>query len=323
MRADRLLALLLLLQNHGRWSARELAERLEVSVRTISRDMDALSAAGIPVYAERGANGGWVLAESYRTKLTGLKPEELVTLLAPSFGQLGDLGWARHADAARQKLLAEAPARVRQQAEDVRRKLHIDGAGWRQADEEVPWLPAVQEAVWGERVLRIRYQRGDEQVERAVHPLGLVAKRSTWYLIAACEGELRTYRISRLRHAEVLPDGFERPAGFELAAHWEQSMTQFREQLPSYPVRLRLPEAGLARLLRERYGRLLGTSPGRESEGTIEAEIDLQTADWAYGAVLSLGRQAVVLGPPELRERVRAEAAAIASLYGEGNEAET
>src|SRR5689334_16595189 len=190
MRADRLLSIMLLLQVHRRITARELARRLEVSERTIHRDMDALGAAGIPIYAERGVGGGWALAEAYQTNLTGLNEAEIQALFLATPPQLlADLGLRQAADAALIKLLAALPAISRRDAEFARQRIHVDGAGWLRAREAVPFLAAIQEALWQDRKLRLTYQRADDTtVERLVDPLGLVAKSSVWYLVAGVDG---------------------------------------------------------------------------------------------------------------------------------------
>lgn len=317
MRADRLLNLLLLLQNRGKMSSRQLAELLEVSERTITRDIEALSAAGIPVYAERGSRGGWVLSDSYRTNLTGMRPEEIVSLLLTNHNELlKDLGIQGDFQAAYQKLLAAAPAPIRQDAELIRERIHIDGAGWHSSEEAFPWLSAVQEAVWSQRKLRIRYRKEEDIAQRIVRPLGLIAKRNVWYLAAEQEpdGELRTFRISRLEEARILEETFIRPDGFDLAAYWEQSTTRFKSELPRYLARVRATEFGLNRLRRERFIKVHHTE-GPDNQGWLLAEVDFQTLDWACGVILAGGRDIEALEPAELRERVRAEAQAILALY--------
>lgn len=314
MRADRLLSILLLLQNHGRLTSRMLAEMLEVSERTIHRDMEALSAAGIPVFAERGSQGGWSLSEGYRTNLTGMTTEELQSLLLvhPS-SLLSDLGLKNRFEAAFQKLLAASSAKARRDAEAVRQLIHIDGAGWHQSDESFPFLPAVQEAVWASRKLFISYQREETAVERTVWPLGLVAKRSVWYMVAQVDGEVRTYRISRLLSARMLDEAFERPADFDLARYWEQSTEQFKANLPTYPGRVKLVETSLSRFRQERYAKVIHTAPA--ADGWIEAEVEFQTLDSACEIVLGLGSRIEVIEPLELREKVIAEAKAVTALY--------
>src|SRR6266487_2179317 len=194
MRADRLLSIVLLLQIHRRMTAHELARRLEVSDRTIYRDMDALSAAGIPVYAERGTGGGCSLLEAYRTNLTGLTEAEVRTLFLPGTSRLvADLGLSDAFEAAFLKLLAALPSIYHRAAEDARQRIYVDTTRWNYPAEHVPHLHTIQEAVWQERKLQLSYQRGDgTTVQRLVDPLGLVAKAGVWYLVAAVEGETRT-----------------------------------------------------------------------------------------------------------------------------------
>ncbi|MFE5322231.1 helix-turn-helix transcriptional regulator [Paenibacillus sp. NPDC056579] len=315
MKADRLLSILLLLQNHGRMSSRELADKLEVSERTIFRDMEALSMSGIPVYAERGAKGGWVLSEGYRTQLTGMKTEEILSLLLSNPSHLlDDLGLRTDFEAAYQKLLAASPSTIRSNAEIVRQRIHIDGAGWHQLDESYPLLSAVQEAVWGERKLVVQYRRDDGTVERLVHPLGVVAKRSVWYLVAQVDGDLRTYRISRLQSAQMLEETFERPAGFDLESYWEQSKSEFKTSLPLFPALLKIREPLRSRFAQERYARILRSAP--RSDGWLEAAVQFQTLDSAVEIVLFYGSNIEVLAPSELLLKVTHEVKAMAALYG-------
>src|SRR5262245_37673257 len=209
MRADLRLSILLLLQVHRRMTARTLAARLEVSERTIHRDMVALSGAGVPVTAERGTGGGWRLMEEYRTNLTGLNEAEVQALfLAKPPRLLADLRLDKAAEAAVIKLRAAIPATARQGAEEMRQRIHVDVLGWRRAEEAIPYLPILQEAIWQERRLRFTYgyERGGTSVERVADPLGLVAKGNIWYFVAAIEGEVRTYRVSRVRSATLLDE---------------------------------------------------------------------------------------------------------------------
>jgi len=289
MRADRLLSILLLLQVHQRITARDLAQRLEVSERTIHRDMDILSGAGIPVTAERGAGGGWALLDDYRTDLTGLNAAEIQTLfLATPTRLLADLGLRQAADAALIKLLAALPSVARQGAEYARQRIHVDAAGWQQSRDDVPILPLLQEAIWQERRVALGYRRGDgTTVERVVDPLGLVAKGSLWYLIAAADGETRTYRVSRVGSAVITDERCARPADFDLAAYWEQASVSFRANLPRYPATLRVVSAIVSQLSRVGY----------------------------YACVLSFGPRVEVLEPRSLRDAVKRCAESIAALY--------
>lgn len=233
MRAYRLLSILLLLQSRGLVTARELSERLEVSRRTVYRDMDALAAAGAPVYAERGNGGGWRLLDGGGVDLPGLDDAQLRALqlggrrdLLDDLGLRGaaDLIWARLSEAATQRDSADE-------------RLLVDEAGWRARREDVSALPSIQRAVFGGRRLDIRYERNDGQVRRTVDPLGLVAKGSVWYLVAAVDGEPRTYRVSRVREAVVLTDPAQPVEGFRLRSWWELQQRDFAERLPRHPVR--------------------------------------------------------------------------------------
>ncbi|EHB50201.1 helix-turn-helix transcriptional regulator [Paenibacillus lactis] len=315
MRADRLLSIMLMLQNGGKKNTRYLAEQLEVSERTIIRDMESLSAAGIPVYAERGQAGGWMLEESYRTNLTGMTREELISLLISSHSPLiGDLEIGKQFDAAYQKLLASSPRSIRQDAEMIREKIHIDGAGWHSFNQSHPYLTVIQEALWENRKLRIHYMKGDERVERIVHPLGLVAKRNTWYLAAETQEGLRTYRVSRIADALVLEDTFIRPEGFDLGRYWEESVASFKRNLPSYTARVEMTKSLIKRFERERYVKILHQEPLAQ-EGWIEADLELETLESASAFLLSCGAEIKVLAPQELRDHVSSAAKAICRLY--------
>jgi predicted DNA-binding transcriptional regulator YafY len=314
LRADRLIAILLLLQNRGKVTSREIAEKLEVSERTIIRDMEALSMAGIPVFAERGSNGGWVLAEGYRTTLTGMKTEEILSLfLSNTSNLLGDLGIHNHFEVALQKLLAASPIMIRRNAEAVRQRIHIDGAGWHQSKESVPYLSIVQEAVWEERKLYMQYRREKDSIERIVHPLGLVAKLNIWYFIAEVDGETRTYRISRLQSARMLEESFQRPPDFNLAQFWEQSTERFKLNLPRYYAQVRMSEKLLPRIAQVRYAQVLWSQPAQN--GWVEADIEFQTLESASEIILGFGPLMEVLVPTELRTSVISQAKAILSMY--------
>jgi predicted DNA-binding transcriptional regulator YafY len=317
MRADRLVSILLLLEVHRTLTARELARRLEVSERTIHRDMEALGAAGIPVVAERGSGGGWRLLEEYRTNLTGLNQAEIQALfLATPPRLLADLGLDKAADAALIKLLAALPSVARRGAEHAAQRIHVDTGGWRQSEDNVPLLPTLQAAIWQERRLRLSYARGDGAgVERLVDPLGLVAKGSLWYLIAAVDGDIRTYRVSRMRDAELTDQPCVRPPDFDLAAYWAQSSAQFQANLPRYPAVLRVDPAILPRMRSEgRYARIEREDPPDE-QGWVRLEMLFEEEHSAREYVLSYATQIEVLEPAALRDLVIQAAAGIVAMY--------
>ncbi|MDX1523846.1 MAG: YafY family protein [Anaerolineae bacterium] len=319
MRSARLLSILLLLQVHRRLTAGELAKRLEVSERTIYRDMEALSAAGVPVFAERGSSGGWSLLEEYRTHLTGLSETEVQPLfLTQPARLLADLGWDQPAEGALIKLLAALPAGVqRREAEFVRQRIHIDVTGWHGSTENAAFLPTLQEAIWHECKLKLTYQRGDETVvKRVVDPLGLVAKGSVWYLVAAVEGKARTYRVSRIQQVEIMNEPCLRPPDFDLAAYWDESKAHFVAALPRYEAILRAAPDIVPRLRYTGWFARLEHIEPPDEDGWCRVTIRFDTIDEASGYVLGFGPQIEIVEPPELRERVIELAQAIIAHYG-------
>jgi predicted DNA-binding transcriptional regulator YafY len=319
MRADRLLSILLLLQTHPRLTGRELATRLEVSERTIHRDMESLSAAGVPVVAERGAGGGWSLLESYRTNLTGLNLAEIQTLLIAAPAHLmSDLGLRQASETALIKLLAALPGeRSRHDAAFMRQRIHIDGAGWNQEPELVEWLPVVQEALWQERKLHMTYQRGDGTgAERLVDPLGLVAKGRIWYLVAHVDEQTRTYRISRIQFARLADEAAQRPADFDLAAFWKESSAQFKANLPRYCATFRVDPAIIPDVPYTGHIEKM-SAPDADGWITVDVRFDVELQARAYA--LGFGAQLEVLSPPELRDVVLRIAHEVIERYTEVN----
>lgn len=318
MRADRLLSIVLLLQAHRQLSSRALAERLEVSERTIHRDMEALSVSGIPVVAERGTNGGWSLLGEYRTNLTGLNEAEIQSLFVSQPPKLlADLRLKKASEGALLKLLAALPSMYRQGAEQARRRIHVDTGGWTRHEEAVPLLPVLQDAIWSERKLRFTYQRGPgcDAVEREVDPLGLVAKGSAWYLVAGIDGDVRSYRISRISHAEVLDGPLMIPAGFDLAAYWQQSTTAFKTALPNYVAKFRVaPDAFLRLRFAGRFARV-GDPEHTDEDGWVHVPVGFDVEEVACEYALSFGSKLEVLEPRSLREKVIAAAEDVLKFY--------
>ncbi|MBS1811394.1 MAG: YafY family transcriptional regulator [Acidobacteria bacterium] len=317
MRADRLISILLLLQIHRRLTSHELAERLEVSERTIHRDMEALSIAGIPVMAERGTGGGWSLIEGYRSNLTGLSEAEVQALfLSRPAGLLADLGLDKASEAGLIKLQASLPLPHQRDATFAQERIHVDLTGWNNAKEAVPLLPMLFEAVWNERRLQITYNRGDcDPVERLVDPLGLVAKGSAWYLVANVEGSLRSYRISRIQSASILPERCQRPATFDLVAYWKQSAVEFKEKFPRYAVTLRVHPDFVSHLyLIGRFSRVEKVEEPA-ADGWRKAVIVFQVEEMAVEGLLGLGANIEILEPVELREQIIEQAKNIIAFY--------
>jgi predicted DNA-binding transcriptional regulator YafY len=307
VKSDRLLSTLLLLQAHGRLSGRDLARRLEVSQRTIHRDMDALSAAGVPVYALRGAQGGWQLDEDWRTQVPGLDEAELRGLLMAQPRVIGDPRLAAAAESAIGKLMAALPVALRARAAAIRQRLHVDTTGWRGGAEDLAMLPIVQDAVWSDRKLAFRYrQPSGERVQRTVDPLGLVAKGSTWYLFAGTPRGFRTYRVSRMERARVLDEAAERPARFDLAEAWKSAAAEFQGR-PRYQATLRLDPAAVEWV---KEWRVASPVDGQENVYRIEFAEEAE----ACFVVLGLASHVEVIEPASLRERAAKERAGCGGL---------
>jgi predicted DNA-binding transcriptional regulator YafY len=317
MRADRLLSILLLLQVNRRLTARELATRLEVSERTILRDMDALSGSGVPVIADRGAGGGWSLLEDYQTKLTGLSLAEIQSIfLARPSRLMADLGLKHEAEAALIKLQASLPATTRRQADFARQRILVDTRGWRDPAESVACLPVLLDALWRERQVRFLYHKVlCEPAERIGSPLGLVAKGSAWYLVASMvasmDGGPRTYRVSRMSAASITETPAARDPHFDLAGYWDRSASEFREQLPRYYATF-LANPAVMRWVRYRGWRLEEESAEGER---IRVRLRFDIEEEAVQFALSFGGNVEVLEPEGLRTRVLEGARATVRMY--------
>lgn len=320
MRADRLLSTVLLLQAHGRMSGRELAKRLEVSMRTLHRDMDALSAAGVPVFALRGVHGGWQLDEDWRTQVPGLEEAELRALLMAQPRVIGDARLAAAAESALSKLLASLPNSLREKAASIQQRLFVDTTGWRGTPENLSMLPIVQDAVSRDRKLTILYAKNSrEREQRTIDPLGLVAKSGTWYLVAGTPSGLRTFRVSRIEDAKLLDQRSERPADFDLAKYWRSSSQRFREGWPHFDTVLRLHPDGAKQMKKWHMAAEDGRGP--DAEGWITMNVRFDDEEQACFLVLAQGARVEVIEPVNLRERVAAElTAALERIHRAGTE---
>lgn len=307
MRADRLLSIVLLLQANHQMTSRDLAARLEVSERTIHRDMEALSGAGIPVTAARGLGGGWSLLGDYRTSLTGLNEAEIQSLfLTKPPKLLADLHLEKAADGAMLKLLASLPSNFRQGAERARQRIYVDVSGWSRREESVPFLPVLQEALWMERRLMITYERGQnsESVERLISPMGLVAKGSVWYLVGAVDDHVRTYRVSRISQVEVLDEAAPIPVDFNLAEYWEQSASTLKSSAPKYLASFWVSPAVVLRLsFAGRFARVMETDETDE-RGWKKVRVGFDVEEMACEYAVSFGPNLEVIEPLTLREKV-------------------
>jgi len=326
MRASRLVSILMLLQTRGRVSARALAEHLEVSTRTVYRDIDELSAAGVPVVVERGAAGGFELLEGWRTTLTGLTPNESQALFLSGLpGPVAELGLGDTMASAQLKLLASLPRDWQIESQRLRSRFHVDLASWYRRTKPVEHLRALADAVWSDRRVTVRYESWQGAVERALEPLGLVIKGGVWYLVAQPNGRgergrapsPRTYRVSSIRSL-VVEGGFARPATFDLSAYWSESTRRFERELYRARAEVRLSPRG--RMLLSAAGTAIQeaidrAADGVEPDGWLRVAIPIESMRHATEQFLGLGTEVEVLEPPELRDRMRDTVRAVAALY--------
>lgn len=313
MKSSRLISILLLLQTRGRLTAAQLAEELEVSVRTVYRDVEALSTAGVPLYGDAGHAGGYRLLDGYRTRLTGLTAEEAEALfLAGVPGPAAELGLGAVLAAAQLKVRAALPRELREHADRVSGRFHLDAPGWYADADATPYLTAVADAVWNGRALDIRYRRWREptDVERRLEPYGLVLKAGRWYVVAG-PGP-RTYRVDQILELQVSEEEFVRPEGFDLAAYWTAYQRGFHERLHRAEVVVRIaPGARLS----GPAGQAVAADGRTDEEGWTRATVPVESLDQAHDDFLRLGTAVEVLEPPELRARIAATVAELIRRY--------
>ncbi|SFE51806.1 Predicted DNA-binding transcriptional regulator YafY, contains an HTH and WYL domains [Paenibacillus catalpae] len=318
MRADRLLSIMILLQNHEIMTTKELASKLEVSDRTILRDMDALSLAGVPVVADRGKTGGWRLMDHYRSYLSGLKLEDTKALfILPSDQMLKDLGVEIDGLDIRQKLLASLPGSSKSEARHYMEKIYMDTGTWKPSNDKNKALLMIQKALWEDAKLNIVYQKTNgTSSQRVVSPLGLVAKGSSWYLVAMNdEGDYRNFKVSRILEAEAAAELFTRPAQFDLAAYWKQSKLNFAESLPSLEVKVAAHASIIGRLtFTDRFVEKIDMETRAEDE-MVSATLRFNTEQEAVEFVLGFGGAMRLVQPEYLIEKVVQQAKAVIAIY--------
>jgi predicted DNA-binding transcriptional regulator YafY len=319
MRASRLLSILILLQMRGRLSAEALAEEFEVSVRTIYRDVDQLSAAGVPIYAERGRSGGFQLHDGYRTKLTGFTAQEADALLLSGAGAAAqDLGLGSDLAAAQLKLLASLPPESGAKAERVSARFHLDPINWYTRADASDVLKPLAAAVWNEHRIRVRYESWKDVVERTLDPLGLVLKGGVWYLVAAVKGAPRTYRVSNIQEMQTLEATFARPRRFNLARYWREWSKDFEARLLKETATIEISPIG-RRVLRDvnaaAHQAIEAKCAPCKPQGWVCGSVPIESIDLAKRQFLRLGSEIKVVGPPELASAIAAEAHKVAALY--------
>ncbi|MFJ3223605.1 helix-turn-helix transcriptional regulator [Streptomyces sp. NPDC086783] len=316
MKSARLVSILLLLQTRGRMTAAELAERLEVSVRTVYRDVEALHAAGVPLYGDAGHAGGYRLLDGYRTRLTGLTADEAEALfLAGVPGPAAELGLGSVLAAAQLKVRAALPPELREHADRVGGRFHLDAPGWYADGDATPYLPAVADAVWNSRVLHVRYRRwrAPTDVERRLEPYGLVLKAGRWYVVAG-PGP-RTFRVDQILELASSEQEFTRPEDFDLAAYWTAYQRDFHQRLRRGEAVVRVAPGATARLSGP-AARAIEANGRPEQGGWVRAVVPVESVERAHDEFLGLGADIEVLEPAELRDRIAHTVRVLAARYG-------
>lgn len=325
MSAGRLLSVLLLLQSRGRMSARGIADELEVSIRTAYRDLARLQDAGVPVYAEPGRGGGYQLVDGYRTRLTGMSEGEARALFFAGLpGPAADLGLAAEVTAARLKLLAALPTGAREEVARTAAVFHVDAPGWYREPEQTPYLPLFVDAVLTRCAVDVRYRRwrAPQEVDRRLRPYGLVLKSGSWYLVAATERGIATYKVAQVLDAALGDERFDRPEGFDLGAYWTSYLDDFQARRYTGTATVRLSPRGRRRLpdnvAPEVVRAVDSTATGADEGGWVEAVIPIESTGHACGELLRLGVDVEVVAPAELRRAMAATVDVLARTYGPG-----
>lgn len=319
MRADRLLSFMILLQTRGRMTARQLAEELEVCERTIYRDFEALSSAGVPVYSETGPEGGYRLLESYRTNLTGLSEGEARALFMLNMpGPLAGLGLSQELKGAMLKLAAALPESRRLDEERVRQRFWIDSSYGKTAEEPVPQLSTIQQAIWEDRRLAITYNPiFDVQIERIVDPYGLAARSGVWYLVFSREGRVRARRVADLLEVHLCGDTFNRPVDFDLGSFWKSWCEEQEQSYHAYQVTVRASKRAVLKLVR-RFGSSVSEQLKdaiNTPDGYTTLTLSFRSIDDAREHLLPFGGSLEVLEPYTLRANLADIAGQIAQVY--------
>jgi predicted DNA-binding transcriptional regulator YafY len=318
MRASRLLSIQMLLQAHGRMSATALARSLEISVRTLYRDVDELTAAGVPIYAERGRAGGFQLLAGWNTTLTGLTATEAeAVFLSGLAGPAADLGLGAEVRSAQLKLVSALPAAWRGRAPRIGARLHLDPVEWYREADALPHLQLVARAVWQDRQLEIAYASWRRTARQVVHPLGLVLKAGIWYLVALREDKVRTFRVSSMLEVRMLDAPCSRPRRFDLASYWADSVKRFESELHAGEARVAATARGLAELRQSgaAVARALSAVQPPAAGDRVHARIPIESLAQAAGLLMRLAPEVEVLQPVALRRAILARAREVTALY--------
>ena len=319
MRASRLLSILILLQLRQRLTAADLAAEFEVSERTIYRDIDALSAAGIPIYGDRGPGGGFQLLDGYRTRLTGLSTGEAEAAMMIGLpGPAAELGLGTEASAARNKLMSALPDAGAALADRMAARFHLDPIDWYRGSEALPYLPTIARAVLDQRALRMHYESWQGVRDWNVEPLGLVLKAGIWYLAGRGAEKVRVFRVSQIQALTVSDAGFERPVDFHLATWWRTEQARFEADLFTTQALVRASAEGCKRLAAQspRGATAVSAAAPADPDGWRLMTMMIEDADHGAREMLALGAEIEVVGPDSFRRRVAALAREILARHG-------
>jgi predicted DNA-binding transcriptional regulator YafY len=310
----------LLLQARGALSARVLALELEVTVRTILRDVDQLSAAGVPIYGERGRGGGFRLLDGWSTQLTGMNQDEAQALLLAGMPDAAtQLGLGQAAASARLKLIAALPFALRADAARVSERLHIDPVAWYRREDAPAFLQAVATAVWQQRRLKVKYESWEGTVERVLCPLGLVLKAGVWYLVGQLNAKHspRSYRLAAIIELETLSASFKFPAGFDLPSFWQKSSARFESEINTAEASLRVSARGLKWLkeLNSASARMIKQSCRQLAKNRFLVSVPIESIDHAARQMLGMSAELEVLEPKALRRALLRLARLVVARY--------
>jgi predicted DNA-binding transcriptional regulator YafY len=318
MRADRLLKLVMLINRYGKMSAHTLAERLEVSRRTIYRDVNALTTAGIPVHTEGGPGGGIWLDKHYQAALTSFNEDELKTLFVSGEASVwADLGLSRAAESSLLKLFAALPNQRRQQIEAYQERIYLDPTLWWNNQPPAPnVISLIQKAVFDEQSLILTYERNDGNIhDRLVQPYGLVAKGGSWYLVADESGNFRSYRVSRITDVKLTNRHFQRHPDFDLIAHWHKQTEQFLQSVERYSFTLQVKVSRLE-FLRLYVSGHIEVDHSRSEGDWHRVDFTVGSIDAALMIVLGLGKDCIIVAPESLKERIVSCLELLSDHYG-------
>jgi predicted DNA-binding transcriptional regulator YafY len=305
MRAERLVALLFTLYSKRSATVAELAKAMDVSERTMHRDIAALRDTGVPLWTEPGRHGGVRLVDGWRTHLDGLTSREAVAMFAMGVPQaLAELGLGTAMSAAHAKLFATLPPVLREQAQALAQRFHLDAPGWFRRADDAEHLAAIAKAVWEQRRIEITYGRQGKTVRRTLQPLGIVLKAGVWYLIAEVDGDLRTYRVARIDAVDETDQRFERPPDFDLVAWWQRSSAQFERSLWTVSAQIRLSPAGVRALpsvLDTAGVQALERAGPPAEDGWTDVTVELEEPHIAAVQLIPLGDEVEVVAPPAVK----------------------